>query len=452
MKNVLIVSPHFPPVNAADMHRVRQSLPYYESLGWKPTVLTVLPKHVEMAKDDNLLKSIPNNISIHMVTAYSTKYTRKVGLGNLGIRAFWQLYKEGNKLLKQERFDLVYFSTTVFASMPLGRLWKRKFNVPFIVDMQDPWRNDYYLTVPKKERPPKFWFAHRLNSFLEKFTIPYVDGLIAVSQGYIDVLKDRYPSIIKIPSLVLTFGAAAKDFDLLSDLQIKPSINFDSDKTNLVYVGRGGHDMKESINLMFRAFKHGMDCNVLIKTCHFWFIGTSYAPDGKGKKTIETIAQDLEMGSHVTEITERKPYFEVLSLLQKADIIFIPGSDDKNYTASKLYPNILAKKPLICVFHSNSSAIKVVRELNAGEVVLFDQEYAVEHCEKALTAILNKIPFVPATNWDAFKPYTAKAMTEQQCLFFESVLDRFEYADHHRKTKRDFLFLFQDKVWKGKEE
>src|SRR5690606_24825274 len=148
------------------------------------------------------------------------KYTRKLGLGNLGLRAFWQLYRKGNELIQQEKFDLIYFSTTVFASIPLGRLWKKKLKIRFLVDMQDPWRNAYYLTVPKEERPPKFWFAHNLNKTLEKFTIPEIDGLLAVSHGYIHTLKNRYPRIHNIPEKVLTFGAAKMDFDILPGLQL----------------------------------------------------------------------------------------------------------------------------------------------------------------------------------------------------------------------------------------
>ena len=39
-KRILIVSPHFPPVNAPDMQRVRVSLPYFVEAGWNVTVLT----------------------------------------------------------------------------------------------------------------------------------------------------------------------------------------------------------------------------------------------------------------------------------------------------------------------------------------------------------------------------------------------------------------------------
>jgi glycosyltransferase involved in cell wall biosynthesis len=406
------------------MHRVRQSLPYFELFGYQATVLAVLPEYVEMSQDVLLEKTIPNHIPVHKVTAYSTKYTRLFSLGNLGIRSFYQLYKKGNELLKSGDFDLVYFSTTAFSSMPLGPLWKRKFGVPFIIDMQDPWRNDYYLTVPKAEQPPKFWFAHRLNTWLESITIPKMDGLLSVSKGYVQMLNDRYPATSSIPSKVLTFGAAVRDYELLSNINIASSIELDSSKINIVYVGRGGHDMKESISLVFRTYKNLLDNHQILKECHFWFIGTSPTPDGEAKKAIELIANHYGMASNVTEISNRKPYFEVLSILQKSDIILIPGSKDENYTASKLYPNILAKKPLLCVVHSNSSMVTIVKDLNAGELVLFDKENAEEHCAKVLSDILGRIPFVPKTDWTKFDTFTAKHMTKEQCDFFDLVISK----------------------------
>lgn len=424
MKKVLIVSPHFPPINAADIHRVRQSLPYFEKYGYQPIVLTVLPEYVEMSQDLLLEKSIPDGILIYKVAAYSTRYTRKLGLGNLGIRAFCQLYEKGNELLKSGDFDLIYFSTTVFACMPLGRLWKQKHKVPFIIDMQDPWRNDYYLSVPKAQRPPKFWFAQRLNSILERYTIPKVDGLISVSKGYIETLTHRYPKIKNVPSKVLTFGASVKDFEILDKIDVLSSNMFNDTYINIVSVGRGGQDMRESVSLLLKAFKLGLDGNENYKKCHFWFIGTSYAPEGQGKKTIATIAEDLEIESYVTEITARKHYFEALHILKQSDIVFIPGSSDANYTASKLYPNILAKKPMLCVVHSRSSDGGIVNELNAGEVVLFDTDNAIEKCKSVLSNLIANLPFTPDTNWNAFERFTAESMTKEQCDFFDLVISK----------------------------
>lgn len=421
MKKVLIVSPHFPPINAADIHRVRQSLPYFEMNGYQAVVLTVLPEYVDMSQDWLLERTVPDTIPIHKVSAH-TRAFGKVKIGNLGLRAFYQLYNKGNELLKKDDFDLIYFSTTVFACMPLGRLWKRKFNVPFVIDMQDPWKNDYYLKVPKNQRPPKFWFSHQLNRFLERFTIPKVDGLLSVSEGYLETLKHRYPEIKNVPTKVLTFGASIKDFELLSQLNLKMTITFNDEHINIVSVGRGGHDLRESVTLLLKAFKKGLQDNERYKRCHFWFIGTSYAPDGHGKKTIETIAIDLGIKSYVTEITNRQPYFEALSLLQRSDIIFIPGSSDKNYTPSKLYPDILAKRPLLCVLHSNSNVVEIMKTLNSGEVVLFDQVDGLDQCYSSFSKLLETIPFVPNTSWDKFEPFTSEQMTKAQCEFFNKVI------------------------------
>ncbi|MEZ4801901.1 MAG: hypothetical protein R2797_03950 [Gelidibacter sp.] len=421
LKKLLIVTPHFPPINAADIHRVRHSLPYFEAYGYHPIVLTVLPEFVDMGEDALLERTIPDDISIHRVRAYTTNYGG-FKIGNLGLRAFYQLYEKGNELLKSGDFDLIYFSTTVFACMPLGRLWKKKFKVPFVIDMQDPWKNDYYLKVPYNQRPPKFWFSHRLNTYLERYTIPKVDGLLSVSKGYIDTLKHRYPKIHDLPSKVLTFGASEKDFELLRQLEVKTSIALKKEQINIVSVGRGGQDLRESVSLLLNSFKKGLEDNEHYKNCHFWFIGTSYAPDGKGKKTIDNIAVDLGIGSYVTEITNRQPYFEALSLLEQSDIIFIPGSSDKNYTPSKLYPDILAKKPMLCVLHSNSNVVNIMQSLNCGKVVLFDQADALKHCRTSLSELLETIPFVPNTSWEHFQLFTAEHMTKVQCDFFDKVL------------------------------
>ena len=40
-RRLLIVSPHFPPLNAPDHQRVRMSLPYYAASGWEPVILCI---------------------------------------------------------------------------------------------------------------------------------------------------------------------------------------------------------------------------------------------------------------------------------------------------------------------------------------------------------------------------------------------------------------------------
>jgi len=136
MKRVLIVSPHFPPINSADMHRVRVSLPHFESLGWKPFVLTVDPEYQEMPLEPRLVDTLPRETAVIRTRALPARWTRRLGIGNVGLRAFVHLYRAGATLITKEAIDLIYFSTTVFPVMALGRLWKRRFGVPYVLDMQ----------------------------------------------------------------------------------------------------------------------------------------------------------------------------------------------------------------------------------------------------------------------------------------------------------------------------
>ena len=62
MPTVLIVSPHFPPADAADMHRIRLSLPYFREFGWDPIILAVDPLYDECVQEKRFLETIPQDL------------------------------------------------------------------------------------------------------------------------------------------------------------------------------------------------------------------------------------------------------------------------------------------------------------------------------------------------------------------------------------------------------
>ncbi|RYZ60949.1 MAG: hypothetical protein EOO14_06320, partial [Chitinophagaceae bacterium] len=377
MKRVLIISPYFPPTNAADMQRVRMSLPYFKEFGWEAEVVTVNLNHSDMVTDPLLVKTVPAEIPIHFVNALPKKWTSKVGLGNIALRSLLHYRRYVNRLLKQKRFDLIYFSTTQFAVTILGSYWKRKFNVPYVIDMQDPWHSDFYHDKPKSERPPKYWLAYQLSKRLEPIAMKRVGGLIAVSESYLAALTDRFTNCISIPKQTITFGAFERDFTVaFQNMGLQPSVlPLIAGEVSVVYVGRGGKDMQQAVSYLFRAFKRFLVAgNDEIKKLHFYFIGTSYAPAGKGIPTIAPIAAEFGVSDFVTEITDRLPFYQTLNTLTDASALFIPGSSDPQYTASKIYPYVLAKRPLLAIFHQCSSVVPFLRDCGVGTVLTFDQD------------------------------------------------------------------------------
>ena len=76
---VLIVSPHFPPVNAPDMQRVRMSLPAFVAAGWDVTVLTVADPSPTSPVEPELVATVPDAVQIVRAFCFSRKWTAQFG-------------------------------------------------------------------------------------------------------------------------------------------------------------------------------------------------------------------------------------------------------------------------------------------------------------------------------------------------------------------------------------
>ena len=433
-RKVLIISPHFPPINAADHQRVRMSLPYLHQFGWAAHVLAVRPEQTQCVQDPWLLKTVPDSISVTYTDALPIQYTQKIGLGSLGLRSLPYLLKAGDRLLRQQHFDLIFFSTTVFLLMALGPQWKRRFGVPYVLDFQDPWLSDYYKQSGASPPPGgrfKYGFSQLQAKILEPFTVRQAAHIMSVSPAYPKTLQQRYPSVESERFTVLPFGAPEKDFELLPSLQVKQNIFDPNDgKRHWVYVGRGGNDMATALKILFQGLRELRSASPnQLKSLKLHFVGTSYATQNRAVKTIEPLAQEYQLQDLVEEYTQRIPYFEALQILADSDAIMLIGSNDSGYTASKLYPCVLAQKPLCAIFHHQSSVVNIMNQCDIGPVVTFRNSDFSTTPISAMKTTLSWLISLPKhhssnINWDSFKDYTAREMTRKICKIFDRCLEK----------------------------
>jgi glycosyltransferase involved in cell wall biosynthesis len=406
------------------MQRVRMSLPYFKQFGWEAEVVTVNPAYTDLPKDELLIETIPAYIKVHTVKAFNKRWTSKLGFGNIAFRSYRFYSKKVDELLKANKFDLIYFSTTQFPICILGAYWKKQFGIPYVIDMQDPWHSEYYRNKPKHQQPPKYWLSYRLNKFLEPLAMKLVDGLISVSESYIDDLKDRYPEIKDIPSATITFGSFMPDLDIAKKNKTNFAELLTTDSKTIVYIGRGGVDMHSAITPVFKAFKQLLTTqSELYSKVKFYFIGTSYAPIGEENLTILPLAKQFGIDAHVIEVPQRISYFNTLVTLQQADALFIPGSDDPKYTASKIYPYLMVEKPLLAVFNAASPALNILKDGGAPFSYSYDStvdlnDYLLEFFDKLINNTISK----PDYNKSCIEKYSAQNMTKQQCDLFNRVL------------------------------
>jgi hypothetical protein len=321
----------------------------------------------------------------------------------------------------------VFFSTTQFPVCILGAYWKKKFGIPYVIDMQDPWHSDYYRYKSKSQQPPKYWFSYRLHRFLEPIAMRNVDGLISVSDDYLNVLRRRYTNVRNIPTAVITFGAYAQDLQIAARHRATFKPLLEPEYINIVYAGRGGADMHSAVAPVFEALQKGLTTDFnLFSRLHFYFIGTSYAPAGTGTATILPLAKTYGVAKHVTEITSRISYYHTLITLQQADALFIPGSDDAAYTASKLYPYLLTRKPILAIFNANSSVVDMLRKSTEHLKLLTFSGTAKADVNSAYAILYQwaKRILEPVKLNADFKRYSAEELSIRQISLFYQIIDK----------------------------
>ena len=431
MPRVLIISPHFPPVNAPDMQRVRMSLPQFVAAGWEMVVLTVDDPTTMAPLEPALLQTVPPEVRVVRAGVLSRRWTRWIGLNNLGLRALPYLYLAGRKLLRRERFDLVYFSTTQFIVLPCGRLWRWETGVPYVIDLQDPWLNDYY-EQPGAPQPPGGWkyrIAHSLARLLEGWSLRRCTHVISVSGDYLVRLARRYPWWTPDRGSVLTFGASEVDLQI-ARRQLAEGAHLlpDTPALKIVYTGRLGPDMQPALEILFAGLAAQQSATSRVIELHLF--GTSYASTGRGIVTTTDLARHHGVSHLVHEKPNRIGYLEALRLMLEGDCVLLLGSEDKAYSPSKIYPALLTGRPVLAVAPAGSVLEQKIAELGGVALVTFhggsanDKPAITSLCEwLARLASGSTVPLGSPLRDDLLRDkYSAPAIAAAQLRVFAAVL------------------------------
>jgi glycosyltransferase involved in cell wall biosynthesis len=375
-RRLLIVSPRFPPVNAPDHQRVRQMLPWLASYGWEPVVMAVDPDAIDAERDDLMVDTLPKGLETVVTSALDRRFTRLLGLGSLALRAYPFQRRAGNTLLGSGTFDAVLFSTTEFPLLALGPEWKRRYGVPYVVDLHDPWVLDEDELVRVEISPGgsfKYGFAQWLARRLEPGVMRNACHIVSVSPVYSERLRRRYPDLPENRFTHLPFSAPLSDWRFVLGRDV-PQTVFDPADGNRhwVFVGRVNPQMAVAVRVLLqgvgRARAEGC---VDVSTVVIHFIGTNYHDAENGDDVVMPVARELGVEDIVKEVPHRIGYFEALACLRDADCLIVLGSAESGYVPSKLHTCLATGRPVLSVLHRDGPAAEIAASRPGGALVTF---------------------------------------------------------------------------------
>ena len=216
MKKVLVITYYWPPSGGAGVQRWLKLTKYLPQFGWEPVVLTVRPEDATYPVTDHTLEAdisgetrviktrsrevysvyqrlykpdqIPNaGFASGDADSFMQKLARFIR-GNFFIpdpRKGWNkaAFQAAKRLIREENIDCIITSSPPHSTQLIGHKLSRRFSIPWVADLRDPWTGIYYY----RQLYPTF-LAHQVNLRLERKVLKDADQIITVGPS----LKEHF--------------------------------------------------------------------------------------------------------------------------------------------------------------------------------------------------------------------------------------------------------------------
>ena len=412
-RSVVIVSPHFPPSSAAAAHRARHLAKHLPGHGWRPIVVTVDERVIAEPLDPGLAQLLPAGLRQVRVGALPAPLLRRVGVGDIGLRSYPYLARALNRVCAEEKPAILFMTGFPFYPMLLAPKLKRRFGMPIVLDFQDPW-----VCAHAAAPWSKAGLAHALAALLEPKIVRAADFITSVSEIQNAQMAARYPWLDRARMAAIPIGGDPADFEALRNVPAaSPAAAFDPAFIHISYVGAYWPRAELAVRALFRAMAGLRAASpALAGRLRFHFIGTGETP-------LAPLIHQEGVADLVEEAPARIPFIDALGVLANSHGLLMFGSDEPHYTASKIYPNLMAERPFLSLFHRDSSAHAILTAAGGGKAFGFDTQDSLDALGPALTEGLVTLATRPETfgtvNRAAYAPYTAEAVAGNFARIFD---------------------------------
>lgn len=344
MKKVLIVATYFPPSGGVGVFRIAKFAKYLKRLNYEPTVITIDDKSISNY-DYSLTKDI-ENIKIYKLSLNDKKdsveksFTKKLRL-------------EIFKIINIENPDILLFTGGPFLPLTVARLAHDKTNIPYIIDLRDPWT---LQTFPKSSGIKKIIYkiARLKENIRERYVFKKAKYILVIN----NIIKENY--IKKYPVYKNKIKIIHNGFDLEDYNNIKTIKN---KEFTICYAGKYTQALGDrNPSSLFKVISMLNNSGYNVK----------YLSIGIREDKIMKLAIDNNC-SNYCQFVGFKPFAETIELEKNSDLNIIFATNKKIEQTGKIFDLINLKKPVILLSDIESDLVKICRTCNFIKIFKYSE-------------------------------------------------------------------------------
>jgi glycosyltransferase involved in cell wall biosynthesis len=307
----------------------------------------------------------------------------------------WPAVKLGKKLLRSEKFDIIYSSSGPASSAIVASILQSHAQLPWVAEFRDLWSDNH---VDRRKA-----FISKIDSYLEYKCLENCSALVTVSDLLKRDLLDRH----RKTTYVIYNGYDEDDYPPMADLTRKLTLTY----TGRIYAG------KRDPTVLFKAIATShktKKINPDILQVQFY---------GSGQEIIKALTKKYGV-EHYVYLGGVVSYKESLLRQCESWILLLLEWDNplaKGVLTGKLFEYLGAKRPILSIGYKEGSLGKLLTETRTG-VVLNDPK-DIEHfllsCIEKYSEQDWSIGFVP--NEEAIAMYSRRNAAEKLSKVFSSL-------------------------------
>lgn len=389
MKRLLFITYFWPPSGKATLHWPLKIIKHLPENNWQPIVLTT-DEDTFTQKDLSLLREVDPNLQVYKSKAFepfdmyrkfigkkpdekliasetisttNRSLTHRISVWirmNLFIpdaRVGWNLsaVKAGKKIISENQIDAVVSIGPPHSSHLIGKKLSRKFNIPFIPILIDPWVDIIYYKGFKRSKPTLC-----IDNKLERSVLQQSAHTIFITESMREDYTSKY-SFLKDKSSVLYWGYNEADFGSLTPNH-PDELGQDLSKEVKTLLHAGNIFDYQNPEKLWKTIRIKIDRGEKFKIKFLGTIGPAI------KKSIEQNGL-----SEITEYIGFLPYKEMLLELSSADYLLVCATE-KRHVPGKLFEYLRTGKPIVAFGQDNDEVSRILQEANAGVLFKYDED------------------------------------------------------------------------------